>query len=59
MSKKAKDLMRAAGYFPVDLFEQLEKRAERNLNTVSREIVHIVAEALRKDAQQQKEAIAQ
>jgi len=61
MPLKPREIRRAAGYFPVALFEQLEKRAEKNLNSVSREVVQIIAKVLQEDAKMQEhpKAVAQ
>jgi len=59
MPPKPRDVKRAQGYLPADLFEQLERRAERNYNSISREVVQILAEALQKDAQEQSKVVAQ
>ena len=55
MTNKPREVRRAAGYFPVAVFEQLEKRAEKKLNSVSREIVQIVAKVLQEETQQQEQ----
>jgi hypothetical protein len=46
MPRRSRDLKRVAGYFPVVVFEQLEKRAAKNFNSVSNELVRVIAEAL-------------
>ena len=62
MPAKHRETRSAQAYFPVAVFEQLEKRAEKHFNSVSREIVQLVAEMLQQETQKQeqpKEALAQ
>jgi len=46
---------RAQSYFPPVVFELLEKRAEKNFNSISHELVLVVSEFLTKEAQQQEQ----
>lgn len=60
MPRKPRAVKRTQAYFPVAVFELLEKRAEKHFNSISNELVQIVAEALQREAQEHpKEAIAQ
>lgn len=45
-------------YFPLDTFEKLQKRAERNVRSISSEILSIVQEQLRRDEELEKYAMA-
>lgn len=56
MPAKYRDLRKASGYLPVALFEKLEKRAERNYNSISRELVQILAKVLEEEQEQPKVA---
>lgn len=53
MSKRPRDVKRVAGYFPAELFERLEKRAEKNYHSMSCEIVHIVGKFFQQEEQEQ------
>ena len=58
MSRKPRDVKRAQVYFPLEVFELIEKRAAKHFNNISNELVQIVSEALQKEAQEQpKEAV--
>jgi hypothetical protein len=59
MPPKSREIRKAAGYLPLALYEQLEKRAESHYNSVSREVVQIIAKVLQEDTEQQKQMLAQ
>lgn len=62
MPPKPRDVRRAVTYFPTAMFDKLQERADRNFNSISRELLHIAAKVLQEEAQKQeqtKEAVAQ
>ena len=59
MPAKSRDVRRAVTYFPSPMFKQLQERADRNLNSISRELLQIAAKALQEDTQEQPKVTAQ
>jgi hypothetical protein len=58
MPAKPKDVRRAQAYVPAPIYDQLQKRADANSNSVSNELVRIISKAVQEEVQQQEQTKA-